>query len=79
MNTPYSRDEQIINSPDLPSRNNLHTKRPDSGDKLEEWSQIFSLQHSRWQDEFDSLKARFRDDFEKQKSKEKVRDDGHRS
>lgn len=47
-----------------------HQQRSQSDEKLDEWSQVFSLQHSRWQEEFDDMKARFLTDFEKSKLKE---------
>lgn len=43
------------------------SQRSQSDERLEEWSQIFSLQQNRWQEEFSDLKARFLSDFEKQK------------
>ena len=48
------------------SRNHAKGKS-ESEERLEEWTQIFSLQNNRWQEEFDDLKARFLSDFEKQK------------
>ena len=39
--------------------------RSQSDEALDEWSQVFSLQHSRWQEEFDDMKARFLTDFER--------------
>ena len=70
LQTPYGEvQSNDFNSVDAGSRN-FDLKRNSSGAKLEEWSQIFSLQHNRWQSEFDDLKARFISDFERNKMRE---------
>ena len=64
--TPYKDVGSIRGAANGNSRN-FAKQKSESDEKLEEWSQIFSLQHNRWQEEFDDLKARFMTDFEKQK------------